>query len=145
MAVNAAAVHERVDFEVSLQRLECPSLTSATFRGHALGDHSEWLQRLGGALRSKETLTELDLSSTALDDAALQQLVVMLSKRDVAPHLRTLRLGQTRQVKVRYFPFMIDPATAEGGERAAWVVSRNLDTAQALESEGRDRSTTCET
>ena len=93
MAVNAAAVHERVDFEVSLQRLECPSLTRATFRGHALGAHPEWLQRLGGALSSKEPLTELDLSSTALDDAALQQLVVMLSKGDVAPHLRTLRLG----------------------------------------------------
>lgn len=80
-AIDAAAVRDRVDFDIPLRSLkgDHSSMSSLSFKGVKLGDHQDWVSELCAALAINTTCTKLDLSDASLSDEALQKFAIALS------------------------------------------------------------------
>lgn len=86
-------IRRRVTFEIALRRLagNHSSFSSLDFKGVELAHNPAWIKQLGDTLAKNDTIIELDLSGTGLNDAALQSLVATLAC-GAAPQLRVLNL-----------------------------------------------------
>eukprot|EP00966_Prymnesium_polylepis_P031295 727688-Prymnesium_polylepis.1 len=84
----------RVTFELALNQLaeNFRLITTISFNGVELCRKPEWIRKLLEVLGKNTTCTELDLSSTGLTDAAVQQLAIALTSPALAPQLKALNL-----------------------------------------------------
>jgi len=97
-----ADIHARVDFELALQRLagNHAHFTELNFKGCELTRKPDWMKKLCEALATNDTVHVLDLSRSALDDAAVQQLVLLLCTATRCAKLRKLDLSGNPDVSV---------------------------------------------
>ena len=79
--IDADGIRDRVKFDIPLRNLKGDhwSFSTLSFKGIKLGEHLDWVTELCDALSANTTCTNLDLSDTSLNDAAVQKLAIALS------------------------------------------------------------------
>jgi len=87
-------VEKRVDFEFKLKQLQgnYTSFEKFSFAGVELSRQPEWVGQVGATLAENTTCKELDLSSTGITDAGVQQLAIALCNTAKCPQLKLLNL-----------------------------------------------------